>query len=121
MSFSFEKLLVYQRSLDFIDTVTRELSAARTIAGLRDQLQRAALSVSLNIAEGNGRWHHGEKKQLFWFARGSVFECVAVIQVMKRQNILSEETYDHAYAQLVELAKLLSGLIKSVEKIHRES
>ncbi|MGZ3781951.1 MAG: four helix bundle protein [Pseudobdellovibrionaceae bacterium] len=44
---------------------------------LADQLSRAALSIPLNIDEGNGRWHNGDKRNFFWIARGSAFECVS--------------------------------------------
>ncbi len=56
MPFAFEKLIVYQRAVDFADEVCALTeSFARGYGFLNDQLNRAALSISANIAEGNGR------------------------------------------------------------------
>ena len=78
MSFPFEDLVVYQRAVTWVTTAAKLSSTLKgtNLAPLADQLVRAATSVPLNIAEGNGRWHKGDKKQFFWIARGSVFECV---------------------------------------------
>ena len=76
MSFPFEQLQVYQLALKWVKDVenlnpTLQKTVSRTFI---DQLSRAALSIPLNIAEGNGRWHNAEKRQFLWIARGSVFE-----------------------------------------------
>jgi hypothetical protein len=57
MAFAFEKLLVYQKAVDFSDRIC-ELSGTfpRGFYFLADQINRAALSISTNIAEGNGRF-----------------------------------------------------------------
>ncbi|MBU0616624.1 MAG: four helix bundle protein [Planctomycetes bacterium] len=57
MAFMFEKLQVYQKAIDFADRAA-ELTEAfpRGYYYLTDQLDRAALSIAANIAEGNGRF-----------------------------------------------------------------
>lgn len=67
MSFQFEKLEVYQKSLDWIEFVENlcESIKGKVSYGLIDPLSRASLSISLNLAEGNGRWHKSEKRQFF--------------------------------------------------------
>jgi four helix bundle protein len=65
MTFQFEKLPVYQKAVDFADQVcatTEEFS--RGYGFLVDQLNRAALSISANIAEGNGRFTKADRKNL---------------------------------------------------------
>jgi len=78
MPFSFEKLSVYKKSLILLEEI-EEMS--KTLKGkiefeYIDQLKRAALSIPLNIAEANGRWHKNDRKQFYYISRGSTFECV---------------------------------------------
>ncbi|MEW6114829.1 MAG: four helix bundle protein [Thermodesulfobacteriota bacterium] len=119
MAFQFEKLEVYQKSLDWVEQVENlcESLKGKASYSLIDQLSRAALSIPLNIAEGNGRWHKGEKRQFFWIARGSVFECVPIIQVLHRKNLIIERQYADYYEQLDVIAKMLTNLVKSVEDL----
>ncbi|MBX3422768.1 MAG: four helix bundle protein [Pirellulaceae bacterium] len=77
MTFQFEKLLVYQKSLDFADEVcTATEQFSRGYGFLVDQLNRAALSISANIAEGSVRVTSADRKNFFGIARGSVQEWV---------------------------------------------
>jgi four helix bundle protein len=118
MSFLFEKLEVYQRAVDFAERVT-DLTKTFPAQGhyhLVDQLRRASLSISLNIAEGNGRWHVKDRKNFFWIARGSVFECVPLLELCKRENLITEVTWTEAKGELEILSKMLTGLIKGAEK-----
>lgn len=115
MTFAFEDLIVYQKSLDWVCQSNALLSKlhGKTDSRLMDQLTRATLSIPLNIAEGNGRWHKAEKRNFFWIARGSTFECVALIQVMKRQALLSEPDYSTAYDTLEQISKMLTSLVQA--------
>ncbi len=122
MPFQFEKLGVYQKSLDWVEVVEGlcEKLKGKISYSLIDQLSRAALSIPLNIAEGNGRWHKGEKRQFFWIARGSVFECVPIVQVLYRKGVIDEKQYAAYYEQLDIVAKMLTNLVKSVEELKQE-
>lgn len=118
MSFIFEKLEVYQRAVDFAERI-ETLSKGMTGQGyhhLLDQLRRAALSISLNIAEGNGRWHTKDRKNFFWIARGSVFECVPLVELCRRQKLISEETCAELKADLEVLSKMLTALVKGTDR-----
>lgn len=121
MAFSFEKLDVYQRSLNFVEAVENlcQTLKGKVSYGLIDQLQRAALSIPLNIAESTGRWHKGEKRQFFWIARGSAFECVPILQVLHRKELIDKPKYADYYEQLDVIAKMLTNLVKSVEDLNR--
>ena len=73
MAFSFEKLVVYQKAVDFADSVCAATEQfPRGYGFLVDQLNRAALSIAANIAEGNGRFTKPDRKNFFGIARGSV-------------------------------------------------
>jgi four helix bundle protein len=85
MAFSFEKLLVYQKAVDFADRVCeRTENFGRGYSFLVNQLNRAALSISANIAEGNGRFTKADRRNFFGIARGSVqnaFLCSNLLSV----------------------------------------
>ena len=116
MSFAFEKLLVYQKSVDFADSVcatTEEFQ--RGYGFLVDQLNRAALSISSNIAEGNGRFTIPDRKHFFGIARGSVQECVPQLEIAKRRGLISESKHTELKLKLEEISRMLSGLINRLE------
>ncbi|MBY0370448.1 four helix bundle protein [bacterium] len=119
MEFSFEKLTVYQKSLCWIDFSENILNdrKRKITAAQRDQLSRAAMSISLNIAEANGRWHKAEKRNLLLAARGSVFECAALLQILLRRSKITSEEYEHLFPALGEIGKMLSALIRSTEEL----
>jgi four helix bundle protein len=116
MSFAFERFLVYQKSVDFADAIcstTEEFQ--RGYGFLVDQLNRAALSISSNIAEGNGRFTVPDRKHFFGIARGSVQECVPQLEIAKRRGLISEAKHTDLKLQLEEISRMLSGLISGLE------
>jgi four helix bundle protein len=115
MKFSFENLEIYHLGLDWVQQANAliERSGKQMSRPLADQLCRAALSVPLNIAEGNGRWHKADKRNFFWIARGSVFECVPIIEVMRLMNLISPEEHERLHDRLELMGKMLSALVKA--------
>ena len=84
MAFSFEKLLVYQKAVDFADAICEHTQKfGRGYGFLALQLNRAALSISANIAEGNGRFTKADRRNFFGIARGSVQECVPLLELAR--------------------------------------
>jgi four helix bundle protein len=117
VAFTFEKLLVYQKAIAFADaicTLTRDLP--RGYFFLADQLNRAALSIAANIAEGNGRFTKPDRRNFFGIARGSVQECVPLLELAARQGLLNPDQHAILKSDLEEIAKMLSGLINGLEK-----
>ena len=117
MAFSFENLLVYQKAVDFADqvcTVTEKY--ARGYGFLADQLNRAALSISANIAEGNGRFTKPDRKHFFGISRGSAQECVPLLELSRRRFLISETQHDELKANLEEIARMLAGLSRGLEQ-----
>lgn len=113
--FNFEELRVYQESLDFIDEVYKVIKSwpVEERFGLADQLRRAAASVALNIAEGSSRTIKEFRRYLDQ-AKGSCYECVAILSIAKNRNYLAEDMHNRLYDQLDKIARTLSALKKSL-------
>lgn len=114
--FRFEDLLVYQKSLDYIDfvhTITPTFPQFEQ-RELGSQFRRASSSVSLNIGEGEG----GTTKEYMNFlriARRSMRECVVCTTVAHRRKYITETTMMESRKRAIEISKMLSGLMKSLE------
>lgn len=114
MSFMFENLEIYQKAVNFADnTISLTRNVPYRYYFLTDQLNRAALSIATNIAEGNGRFTKADKKNFFIIARGSIQECVALLEITRRKGFINQKIYDESYDNLETLAKMISGLIKT--------
>jgi four helix bundle protein len=113
----FETLEVYQRAVTFAEQVFSLCdNFPMGQAALVDQFKRAVLSISANIAEGNGRWHLKERRNFFLIARGSVFECVPLLELCQRRKLISEDSCAILKEEFEVLAKMLSALIKGTEE-----
>lgn len=117
MSSAFEKLIVYQKALAFADAVcTLTKTFPRGYFFLADQLNRAALSIAANLAEGNGRFTKADRRHFFGISRGSTQECVPLLELTFRQKLLLQPQHQHLRASLEEIARMLSGLIAGLDK-----
>lgn len=113
--FDFENLKVYQKSLDFIDRVFeiyRCLDQGYKIS-LGSNLLRAALSVANNIAEGNDKKSAREKCRYMTISSDSARECVSVINVLNRQDMIDSKVYQKLRNDVREITSMLRGLITS--------
>lgn len=116
MMLNFERLIVYQKAADFADsvyTLTRAWSQPETWS-LKDQFRRAVLSIALNIAEGSGRTKR-DFRNFLRNSRSSCYECLAILEIGRRQQCLSSQLYDESRMQCIELTKMLSGLMSSLK------
>ncbi|GAA5503066.1 hypothetical protein Dxin01_02815 [Deinococcus xinjiangensis] len=112
--FPFEQLDIYGLALDFASEVY-SLSAQfpdHERFGLTNQTRRAAVSVSLNIAEGRGRGTDKELVRYLMMSRGSLFEVLSASQIAHRLGYLDDETLMTIRAQ----AKTLSAKIMTLSK-----
>ena len=111
MAFAFEKLVVYQRAIAFADNICAMTEKfPRGYGFLADQLNRASVSIAANIAEGNGRFTAPDRKNFFMIARGSVQECVALMEIAFRRKLLPLDAHIQLRSDLEEISKMLSGL-----------
>ncbi len=113
MAFLFENLRVYQEAVNFADSViTLTRTFPRGFYFLTDQLNRAAISVSANIAEGNGRFTRADRSHFFTIARGSLFETVPLLDLARRNRLVDDRLYQSLRDQVESISKMISGLIK---------
>ena len=112
--FDFEKLEVYSRAKLFNSAISSFLENANLSRNKSDQLERAAFSIMLNIAEGTGRFTKPDKKNFYIIARGSAFECVAILDYLADQKAIKQDTFMEFYSVLEEISKMLYSLIKKL-------
>ena len=117
MTFMFERLEVYQKAIDFADKITTPTeNFPRGYYFLANQLNRAALSIATNLAEGNGRFTKADRKNFFIIARGSVQECVPLLELAVRRKFIKPDDHQRLRNDLEEIAKMISGLIKGMDR-----
>ena len=92
MAFGHEKLDVYRLAIEYSKWA---FFACEDLGGkhrhARDQLLRAAPSIALNIAEGNGKATDGDRRRYFEIARGSALECAATQDVLEACQAITPE------------------------------
>ncbi len=116
MAFMFENLQVYQKAVDFSDRVcVLTESFPRGYYFLVDQLNRAALSIATNLAEGNGRFTKPDRRNFFTIARGSVQECVPLLEIALRRSFISSDDHHAIKESLEEISKMIGGRISGLE------
>jgi four helix bundle protein len=114
--FNFEKLETWQKAIAFADMVydlTRNFPADERF-GLTNQMRRAAVSISSNIAEGSARNSRNDYARFLEIPAGSLFEVVSQSFIGERQGFLSKDNFQRLYAAADEQGKMLSGLRRSV-------
>ncbi len=116
--FGFEKLEVWKKALDFADQIYRFTASFPTEErfGLTNQLRRASVWISSNIAEGSGRNSNPEFARFITIAYGSLMECVSQLHIAQRQRFLTEAAFNQLILQADELSRMLSGLKGSLFK-----
>jgi four helix bundle protein len=114
--FGFEKLEVWQRAISFADmvyTLTRSFPNDERF-GLTNQMRRAAVSVSSNIAEGSARISKKDFARFVEISTGSLFEVVSQAFIGRNQGFLSQDDFDLIYAAAEDQGRMLSGLRRSL-------
>lgn len=114
--FSFENLVVYQRSLDFVEHVYLLLQKfpKEEVYSLGNQIRRASVSVPSNIAEGMSRFSDKEKIHFIEISYSSLMETYCQFNIAKRLNYISEEDLMAIIEEIKNIARPLSGLRKSL-------
>jgi four helix bundle protein len=115
--FDFEKLDVYQITKDQnVKVLTYLIGATGIDQYLLDQWKRASLSSLLNLAEGTGRMTDSDKRHFLTISRGSIFEAVAILDLLRAMNVIAENVYMEFYANYEQISKMLLGMYRSYAK-----
>jgi four helix bundle protein len=111
MPFHHEKLIVYQRALEFaawsqilIDSLTKKTAT-------RDHLERAGDSIALNIAEGNGKFSLKDRARFFQIAHGSALESAACLDLFVARGCCEQEAIAKGKLILEEIVKMLFAML----------
>lgn len=116
MKFEFQNLSVYKKAKIFHQS-TKSIVNEKSLKNYeKDQLSRASFSIVLNIAEGSGRFSKSDRRNFFVITRSSVFECVAILDVLKDNNIISQEEFESLENQADELSRILYAMIKNLSE-----
>lgn len=112
--FRFERLSVYQRSLELTDKIYNLTKSwpKEYLYDLTSQVRRASLSIPLNIAEGSGR-SKKEFQHFLTIARSSCFEIVPLMEIAHKQTLVTTEGKAEIIDEISQLSKMISKLKSS--------
>lgn len=111
--FDFQKLHVYQRALEANKKVFLLLEGYEYVdIYWKSQFRRASISIVINIAEGTGRFTSAGQKYFYTIARGSIYECVALLEIAVDVYRMNKGDYEQFISLYEELSKMLFALMK---------
>ncbi len=124
MKFGYENLGVWNRAVDFAVNVielVETIDTGRKHYRLLEQIEASSTSVSMNLAEGKGRFSQKEFVQYCYIARGSLYETMTLLEIFKRKGWISAEEFSSLKSEGIEIASMIKGLINSLYKSQAES
>ena len=116
-TWTFEDLEIWQRGRDLrneVSDLANDFPKTEQYS-LVAQMNRAARSVTANIAEGYGRYHYQENVQFCRQARGSLFELLDHFTVALDEGYIAEQIYRQYKSKISELVKKINGYIKYLQ------
>jgi four helix bundle protein len=116
MYHSFEDLEVWKRGCRLAVEISRTVSKTREYY-IRDQMQRAALSIPSNIAEGSERDSRLDYIRFLRIAKGSAAELRTQCYIAAKLEILKQEEATRLTRECKEIASMLQGLIRSIKPV----
>ncbi|WP_182871426.1 four helix bundle protein [Stieleria mannarensis] len=120
--FDHDRLDVYRLSIDY---VAQSFAIAKQLNGLhrhaRDQWLRAAQSIPLNIAEGNGKRSLKDRNRFLDIARGSALECASIQDVLAATSGIDDESNRQRKRMLKRIVSMLTKLIGRADVVSESS
>jgi four helix bundle protein len=108
----FEDLLVWQEAMNLAESVYNEFATIKDY-GLKDQIQRASVSVPSNIAEGYDRQSNKEFIQFLFISKGSNSEVRTQLYLAKRLKLIEDGKADKIIEQTRKISAMLFNLIQT--------
>ena len=115
--FYYRKLNVYHKSMELVANIYR-LSGTfpdEEKFGLSNQIQRAAISIPSNIAEGMGRFSNKERIHFLEIANGSLMEVMCQLEAALLLGYITQNQFDEQELFISETTRMLVGLRKNFE------
>ncbi len=113
---SFEDIIAWQKSRKLAFEIYGKFKDIHDY-GFRDQIQRAAVSIMNNIAEGFDRETNAEFRRYLFIAKGSSSEVLSMLYLAKDLNYITDNEFGNLSAQSAEISKIIGGLIRSLKKV----
>lgn len=116
--FGYEKLLIWQRAIEWADrvlSIAENIETERKHYRLIEQVEVSCTSVPINIAEGKGRFSKKEFVHFLYIARGSLYENMTLLEIFLKRQWIPQKEFIAVKNETREIAKMLSGFINSVK------
>lgn len=110
----FEDILVWQKSRTLCNSIYSEFLSSKDYS-FRDQLQRAAVSIMNNIAEGYERKGDKQFKNFLFISKGSAGEVRSMLVLALDLQYIDAEKYQELFSLAEEISKMLSAFIKKLD------
>lgn len=113
---SYRELVIWQKGIKLVKKIYKitDQFPKQESFGLSAQLQRAAVSVPSNIAEGQAREHTGDFRRFLFISIGSIAEIDTQLEIAKQLGYISDTDFSTTIEFVIELRKMIHGLIKKL-------
>ena len=117
--FGYEDLEVWNKAVDFavkIIDVVEEAFDKKKHYRLLDQIEACSTSVAMNLAEGKGRYSKKEFIHYLYISRGSLYETMTLLEILRRKKWISDENFKDIESQGKEIVAMIKGLKNAIKK-----
>ena len=114
----FEDIKAWQRARSLANDIFNKTNKSKFTKdfGLRDQIQRASVSIMANIAEGFGSETHKEFLQFLNYSRRSLLEVQSHLYVALDRKYINQQEFDELYVKSINVKKLISGFMRYLKQ-----
>jgi len=115
---SYKDLKVWKKSIEFasqIINLSEKLNTPKNHYKIIEQLEAAATSIPMNIAEGKGRYSRKEFSHFLIIARGSLYETMTLLEIFLMRKWIDQEDFNSLEEHATEIARMLNSLKNSIK------